>query len=99
MTWLVPSFVAQSHRQLLGMPTRLCLTRLKVDKACKLLEMMALPVLEIALKVAYPSTPVLASVFRKQRLMCPPGIRRAVREPVCERARRQTNWAVREIQQ
>ena len=63
------------------MPPRVYLTRLRVEKACELLEMTDLPVTDIAFEVGYSSNQVLARVFLKHRHMSPTDYRRAMRDP------------------
>jgi AraC family transcriptional regulator len=69
-------------KQSLGVPPRVYLTRLRLEKACELLEMTDLPVTEIAQEVGYSSNQVLARVFAKHQHMSPTDYRRAVRDPV-----------------
>jgi AraC family transcriptional regulator len=69
-------------------PPRVHLTRLRVEKACELLEQTDLPVTEIAQGVGYSSNQVLARVFLKHRRMSPSDYRRAVRDPVRSTAQR-----------
>jgi AraC family transcriptional regulator len=73
---------ARMFKQSVGVPPRAYLTRLRMEKACELLEQTDLPVTEIALEVGYSSNQVLARVFAKQHRMSPSHYRRAVREPV-----------------
>jgi AraC family transcriptional regulator len=73
---------SRMFRQSLGVPPRVYLTRLRVQKACELLEMTDLPVTEIAFEVGYSSNQVLARVFLKHMRMSPSDYRRAVRDPV-----------------
>lgn len=79
---LSPFHFARMFKQSLGVPPRVYLTRLRVERACELLEMTDLPVTEIAQKVGYSSNQVLARVFVKHRHMSPTDYRRAVRDPV-----------------
>ena len=79
---LSPFHFARMFKQSLGVPPRVYLTRLRVEKACELLEHTDLPVTEIALEVGYSSNQVLARVFTKHRHMNPTSYRRAVRDPV-----------------
>ena len=76
------SHFARMFKQSVGVPPRTYLTRLRVEKACELLETTDLSVLEIALEVGYSSNQVLARVFLKQMRISPSDYRRAVREPV-----------------
>jgi AraC family transcriptional regulator len=73
---------ARMFKQSLGVPPRVYLTRLRLEKACDLLETTGLPVTEIAFEVGYSSNQVLARVFLKHRRMSPSDYRRAVRDPV-----------------
>lgn len=68
-------------KQSFGVPPRAFLTRLRVEKACELLETTDLPVTAIAFEVGYSSNQVLARVFLKHRRMSPSDYRRAVRDP------------------
>jgi AraC family transcriptional regulator len=79
---LSPFHFARMFKQSLGVPPRVYLTRLRVEKACELLEHTDLPVTEIAFEVGYSSNQVLARVFLKHRHMSPSDYRRAVRDPV-----------------
>lgn len=79
---LSPFHFARMFRQSVGVPPRVYLTRLRVAKACELLELTDLPVTQIALEVGYSSNQVLARVFFKHRHMNPTEYRRAVRDPV-----------------
>jgi len=79
---LSPFHFARMFKQSLGVPPRVYLTRLRVEKTCELLERTDLPITEIALEVGYSSNQVLARVFLKHRRMSPSDYRRAVRDPV-----------------
>ncbi len=79
---LSPFHFARMFKQSVGVPPRVYLTRLRIEKACELLEMTDLPVTEIAYEVGYSSNQVLARVFAKHRNMSPTDYRRAVRDPV-----------------
>src|SRR5690606_16040649 len=79
---LSPYHFARMFKQSLGVPPRVYLTRLRVEKACELLERTDLPITEIALEVGYSSNQVLARVFHKHMLLSPSDYRRAVRGPV-----------------
>lgn len=79
---LSPYHFARMFRQSVGLPPRIYLTRLRVDRACELLKSTDLPVAEIAKSVGYSSSQVLARVFLKHRNMSPTDYRRAVRDPV-----------------
>jgi AraC family transcriptional regulator len=79
---LSPFHFARMFKQSLGVPPRVYLTRLRLEKACELLENTDLPVTEIAFEVGYSSNQVLARVFLKHQRMSPSDYRRAVRDPV-----------------
>jgi AraC family transcriptional regulator len=79
---LSPFHFARMFKQSVGVPPRVHLTRLRMEKACELLETTDLPVTEIAQEVGYSSNQVLARVFIKHRHMSPSDYRRAVRDPV-----------------
>jgi AraC family transcriptional regulator len=66
----------------LGVPPRVYLTRLRVEKACELLERTDLSITEVALEVGYSSNQVLARVFLNHMRLSPSDYRRAVRDPV-----------------
>jgi AraC family transcriptional regulator len=68
-------------KQSLGVPPRVYLTRLRMEKACELLEQTDLPITEIAFEVGYSSNQVLARVFIKHQHMSPTDYRRAMRDP------------------
>lgn len=69
-------------KQSVGVPPRVYLTQLRIEKACDLLEQTDLPVTEIAFEVGYSSNQVLARIFLKYRHMSPTDYRRAVRDPM-----------------
>ncbi len=79
---LSPFHFARMFKQSTGVPPRGYLTRLRVERACELLEKTDLPVTEIAFEVGYSSNQVLARVFTKHRRMSPTDYRRTVRDPV-----------------
>lgn len=79
---LSPFHFARMFKQSVGVPPRVHLTRLRMEKACDLLETTDLPVTEIAQEVGYSSNQVLARVFIKHRHMSPFDYRRAVRDPM-----------------
>jgi AraC family transcriptional regulator len=79
---LSPFHFARMFKQSLGVPPRVYLTRLRLERASELLEKTDLPVTEIAFEVGYSSNQVLARVFLKHRRMSPSDYRRAVRDPV-----------------
>ncbi len=72
---------SRMFKQSLGVPPRAYLTRLRLEKACELLETTDLPVTEIAHEVGYSSNQVLARVFLKHQHMSPTDYRRVVRDP------------------
>lgn len=78
---LSPFHFARMFKQSTGVPPRVYLTRLRIEKACELLEGTDLPVADIAQEVGYSSNQVLARVFIKHRHMSPSDYRRAVRDP------------------
>lgn len=78
---LSPFHFARMFKRSTGVPPRVYLTRLRVERACELLEHTNLPVTEIAQEVGYSSNQVLARVFMKHRRMSPTDYRRAVRGP------------------
>jgi AraC family transcriptional regulator len=78
---LSPFHFARMFKQSVGVPPRVHLTRLRMEKACELLEMTDMPITEIALEVGYSSNQVLARVFSKHQHMSPSDYRRAVRDP------------------
>lgn len=73
---------ARMFKRSLGVPPRVYLTYLRIEKACELLEQTDLPVATIALEVGYSSNQVLARVFLKHMRISPTDYRRAVRDPV-----------------
>lgn len=79
---LSPYHFARMFKQSVGVPPRVYLTRLRMEKACELLARTDLPVTEIAQEVGYSSNQVLARVFIKHQRMSPTDYRRAVRDPV-----------------
>lgn len=79
---LSPFHFARMFKQSLGVPPRVYLTRLRMEKACQLLEHTDVPITEIAFEVGYSSNQVLARVFVKHMRMSPSDYRRAVRDPV-----------------
>jgi AraC family transcriptional regulator len=79
---LSPFHFARMFKQSLGVPPRVYLTRLRMEKACEFLEQTDLPITEIALEVGYSSNHALARVFLKHMRLSPSDYRRAVRVPV-----------------
>lgn len=80
---LSPFHFARMFKQSVGVPPRVYLTQLRMERACELLELTDLPITEIALEIGYSSNQVLARVFTKHQHMSPSEYRRAVRVPVC----------------
>jgi AraC family transcriptional regulator len=80
---LSPYHFARMFRQSVGVPPRVYLTQLRMEKACELLALTDLSITEIAGKVGYSSNQVLARVFFKYQHMSPSEYRRVVRIPVC----------------
>lgn len=74
---------ARMFKQSVGVPPRVYLTQLRMERACELLEHTDLPITEIAFEVGYSSNQVLARVFFKHQHMNPSDYRRAVRAKVC----------------
>lgn len=79
---LSPFHFARMFKQSLGVPPRVYLTRLRMEKASELLEQTDLPITDIAFEVGYSSNQVLARVFGKHASLSPSDYRRAVRDPV-----------------
>jgi AraC family transcriptional regulator len=69
---------ARMFRQSVGVPPRVYLTRIRMEKACELLEKTDLPVTGIAFELGYSSSQAFARVFFKERNMTPTAYRRAV---------------------
>lgn len=80
---LSPFHFARMFKQGVGVPPRVYLTQLRMERACELLEKTDLPITEIAFEVGYSSNQVLARVFTKHRHMSPSQYRRAMRVPDC----------------
>lgn len=78
---LSPFHFARMFKQSIGVPPRVYLTRLRVEKTCELLELTDLPITEIAQEVGYSSNQVLARVFTKHTNVSPTEYRRATRDP------------------
>lgn len=76
---LSPFHFARMFKQSIGVPPRVYLTRIRMEKACELLEKTDLPVTEIAFEVGYGSSQAFARVFGKERHMSPTSYRHAVR--------------------
>lgn len=79
---LSPFHFARMFKHSLGVPPRVYLTRLRMEKVCELLAVTDLPISEIAHEVGYSSNQVLARVFMKHQRMSPTEYRRAVRDPL-----------------
>jgi AraC family transcriptional regulator len=79
---LSPFHFARMFKQSLGVPPRVYLTRMRLERASELLEQTDLPITEIAFEVGYSSNQVFARVFQKHRRMSPSDYRRAVRDPL-----------------
>jgi AraC family transcriptional regulator len=73
---------ARMFKQSVGVPPRVYLTQLRMEKASELLEQTDLPVTDIAFEVGYSSNQVFARVFSKHRRMTPSEYRRAMRDPL-----------------
>jgi AraC family transcriptional regulator len=67
-------------KQSVGVPPRVYLTQLRMERACELLELTELSVTEIAHEVGYSSNQVLARIFHKHHRMTPSDYRRVVRD-------------------
>lgn len=78
---LSPFHFARMFKQSVGVPPRVYLTQIRIEKACELLEKTDLPVTDIAFEVGYSSSQVLARVFLKHRRVTPTDYRRAMRDP------------------
>ncbi len=78
---LSPFHFARMFKRSVGVPPRVYLTRLRVEKACELLGSTGLTVTEIALEVGYSSNQALARVFMRHKRMSPRDYRRATRHP------------------
>lgn len=71
---------ARMFKQSLGVPPRVYVTRLRMERACDLLEQTDIPVNGIALQVGYSSHQALAKVFTKSMNITPSDYRRVVRD-------------------
>lgn len=76
---------ARMFKESVGVPPRVHLTRLRMERACELLKHTDLSITEIALEVGYSSNQVLARVFLKHHQTSPSEYRRVTREPVRQR--------------
>lgn len=72
---------ARMFKQSIGVPPRVYMTRLRMEKACELLKYTDLPITEIAFEVGYSSNQVLARIFSKYHNMTPTDYRRAFGDP------------------
>jgi AraC family transcriptional regulator len=79
---LSPFHFSRMFKQSVGAPPRVYLTQLRMEEACELLALTDLPITEIANKVGYSSSQVLARVFFKYQHISPSHYRRSVRTPV-----------------
>lgn len=77
---LSPFHFARMFKQSVGVPPRVYLTQLRMEKACELLEQTDLPITDIAFEVGYSTNQVLARVFTKYQHMSPTEYRRAIRQ-------------------
>jgi AraC family transcriptional regulator len=71
---------ARMSKHSVGVPPRVYLTRLRIEKACELLEHTDYSITAIAHEVGYSSNQVLARVFCRHQRMSPERYRRAVQE-------------------
>lgn len=78
---LSPFHFARMFKHSVGVPPRVYLTQLRMERTCYLLQMTDLPITDIALEVGYSSNQVLARVFLKHQRMTPSEYRRLVRDP------------------
>ncbi|MDF3125968.1 AraC family transcriptional regulator [Rheinheimera sp. 1928-s] len=76
---LSPYHFARMFKHSFGVPPRVYLTQLRMEKACELLALTDLSITEVALKIGYSSSQVLSRVFFKYLHMSPSDYRRAVR--------------------
>ncbi|MGN6825853.1 AraC family transcriptional regulator [Paucibacter sp. M5-1] len=76
---LSPFHFARMFKQSVGVPPRVYLTQLRMEKACELLRLTELSMNEIALEVGYSSGQVLARTFIKYQRRSPSEYRRLVR--------------------
>lgn len=82
---LSPFHFARMFKQSVGVPPRVYLTQLRVEKARELLQQSELSITEIAQEVGYSSSQVLARLFIKHQRRSPSDYRRVVRNlaPSC----------------
>lgn len=69
---------ARMFKESLGVPPRVYLTRIRMEKACELLHKTNLPVTEIAFDVGYASNQAFARVFLREMNMTPTAYRRSI---------------------
>lgn len=79
---LSPFHFARMFKRSVGVPPRVHLTRLRMQKACELLKHTDLSITEIAFEVGYSSNQVLARAFIKHHKVSPSAYRRIARDPV-----------------
>jgi AraC family transcriptional regulator len=82
---LSPFHFARMFKQSLGVPPRVYLTQLRLEKACELLELTELSITAIAHEVGYSSNQVLARIFFKHQRVSPSDYRRSIREQALSR--------------
>ncbi|RUO33823.1 helix-turn-helix domain-containing protein [Aliidiomarina soli] len=80
---LSPFHFTRMFKQSFGVPPRVYLTQLRMERACELLEQTDLSITEVAVEVGYSSNQVLARVFSKHLHMSPSDYRKKIRVPVC----------------
>lgn len=76
---LSPFHFARMFKQSVGVPPRVYLTQLRMEKASELIQLTELSVTQIAQEVGYSSSQVLARVFIKHQRRSPSDYRRVVR--------------------
>lgn len=76
---LSPFHFSRAFKYSFGVPPRVYLTQLRIEKACELLALTDLPVMEIALNIGYSSSQALTRVFAKYLQMTPSAYRLANR--------------------
>ena len=76
---LSPFHFARMFKHSVGVPPRVYLTQLRIEKASELLRLTELSVTQIAQEVGYSSSQVLARVFIKHQRRSPSDYRRVVR--------------------
>lgn len=85
---LSPFHFSRMFKYSFGVPPRVYLTQMRIEKACKLLVLTDLPITDIALNIGYSSSQALSRVFSKYLQMSPSVYRQASR--VHEAGRRGT---------